>query len=691
MVVSDTVAPTFDVDTNTADYTTNLAVGDTYTVGTIDNIVDETATTNAIVGDGDVDNTTPGSYTVTYTVTDSGSPANSTTITETVVVADEAAPVITLTGDNPATHEAGATYTDAGATVTDNVDTGLTATVGGDTVDATTALGTYTITYDAQDAAGNDATQVSREVVVVDTTAPVIALTGDNPFTLEAGVDFVDPGSTVTDFETLSATVGGDTVDNGALGTYTITYDVSDSTGNNATQVSREVVVVDTTAPTFDVDGNTVDFITNIPVNGTYTVGTIDNILDGTATTSTITGDGDVVTSVPGASYTVTYTVEDAATNSTTITETVNIGGDTDAPGITSGTTGTDLAENSGANQTVYTATATDNIGVVGYTLGGDDADKLSVTTAGVVTLDADPDFETQSSYSFTITAQDAAGNNSAAVTVTFSINNVVETVEVGTGEDVTYNSDLNDNVNITGGGTVTLADGVTINGDITISEGSSLLAPNGSITGTVTYIRTVPTTNWYLISSPVAGETVTNFMSNAPALATGGTHASVGGESNIGLSNYDNTTGAWSYYPTNYAGADAFTSGEGKAIKLVAANGDISFSGSFNDADASIAVSTNTNGFNLIGNPYLASVSVSDMVTANNALLTEQTVWLWDQAADAYVQKNLATDLEVVPGQGFFVSANAAGNFSITEAMQSHTCYQILSKEQLTQDQRYR
>ena len=76
-----------------------------------------------------------------------------------------------------------------------------------------------------------------------------------------------------------------------------------------------------------------------------------------------------------------------------------------------------------------------------------------------------------------------------------------------------------------------------------------------------------------------------------------------------------------------------------------------------------------------LIGNPYLASVSVLEMLeeTNNASLLSEQTVWLWDQSVKAYVTKNLVADLEVAPGQGFFVSVKTAGNFTLTKSMQSH------------------
>lgn len=80
------------------------------------------------------------------------------------------APVITLTGTD-VTINNGDTYTDQGATASDDEEGDITANivVGGDTVDTSTD-GTYTITYDVSDGAGNAATTVSR-VVTVETPA----------------------------------------------------------------------------------------------------------------------------------------------------------------------------------------------------------------------------------------------------------------------------------------------------------------------------------------------------------------------------------------------------------------------------------------------------------------------------------------------------------------------------------------
>ena len=83
---------------------------------------------------------------------------------------DTTKPVITLQGANPATATLGSTYSDAGATATDNVD-GTVDVVTSGVVD-TSVVGVNTITYTATDKAGNTATatrtvNVSAEEQVV--------------------------------------------------------------------------------------------------------------------------------------------------------------------------------------------------------------------------------------------------------------------------------------------------------------------------------------------------------------------------------------------------------------------------------------------------------------------------------------------------------------------------------------------
>lgn len=78
---------------------------------------------------------------------------------------DTEPPVITVTGSSTVFLPLGGTYTELGATWTDNVDGSGSATVGGDTVDTGTS-GVYVVTYDHTDAAGNPAIQQTRTVTV---------------------------------------------------------------------------------------------------------------------------------------------------------------------------------------------------------------------------------------------------------------------------------------------------------------------------------------------------------------------------------------------------------------------------------------------------------------------------------------------------------------------------------------------
>lgn len=108
-------------------------------------------------------------YMVTLTATNEG---GESTATEEVVIdasaVDTEAPLIIL-ADGTADIEVnlGDTYVDSGVTATDNVDGTLTdeIVVGGDAVN-TEVSGTYVITYDVTDAAGNAAEQVTRTVRV---------------------------------------------------------------------------------------------------------------------------------------------------------------------------------------------------------------------------------------------------------------------------------------------------------------------------------------------------------------------------------------------------------------------------------------------------------------------------------------------------------------------------------------------
>ncbi len=87
------------------------------------------------------------------------------------VVFDKTAPVITLSGASSLTLTVGDPFTDSGATASDAVTANLTVSTGGSV--NTSSAGTYTLTYNAVDAAGNNAVEVTRTVTVNAAPAPV--------------------------------------------------------------------------------------------------------------------------------------------------------------------------------------------------------------------------------------------------------------------------------------------------------------------------------------------------------------------------------------------------------------------------------------------------------------------------------------------------------------------------------------
>ncbi|HEV7763717.1 MAG TPA: DUF5011 domain-containing protein, partial [Thermoanaerobaculia bacterium] len=338
----------------------------------------------------------PGTYTVSYTATDGAGNA-AIVVTRTVNVVDTTKPVISLNGSADVTIECHTAYVEAGATAVDACAASPTATPSG-SVDSNT-VGVYTVTYNATDPSGNVGTAVTRTVHVVDTTKPVIALTGANLITLECHTTFTDPGATALDACAGAVTVNATgTVNPNVPGTYTITYSATDSSGNTQS-LTRTVDVVDTIRPSIVVTGAnplTLECHSSYADPGATSTDACSGAL-------TVVTTGTVDANTPG-SYTVTYSSVDGSGNTQTATRTVNVV-DTTKPVVTL----TGAASMNVECHTAFTdpgATATD------------DCDGAHPATAtGVV------DAQTPGTYTITYSAVDAAGN--AATTV-------VRTVIVG-------------------------------------------------------------------------------------------------------------------------------------------------------------------------------------------------------------------------------------------------------------------
>ncbi len=214
-----------------------------------------------------MDANTVGSYTVTYNVLDAAGNAALQVIRTVNVVAtppvDTTPPVITLTGSTPVNVVQGSVYTDAGATASDNVDGDITSSIATvNPVDANT-VGSYTVTYNVSDAAGNAALQVTRTVNVVTSSqdnTPPVANAGPDQHVVGGNTEVTLDASTSSD-------VDGDNL--------SYSWILTVPTGSSATLSAANIV-----HPIFILDVNGT-YIAQLRVND----GTADSVLDTVAVT----------------------------------------------------------------------------------------------------------------------------------------------------------------------------------------------------------------------------------------------------------------------------------------------------------------------------------------------------------------------------------------------------------------------
>lgn len=219
---------------------------------------------------------------------------------------------------------------------------------------------------------------------------------------------------------------------------------------------------------------------------------------------------------------------------------------------------------------------------------------------------------------------------------------------------------------------------GIASGGSLTINSGNSLIV-NGTSSGNVTYNTTLGTENWYLMSSPVVGETFDNAYVAANELAISGT--------NNGIATYTTNTDTWSYMQTG--GGSSFTPGTGYSVRREtgAGSGSISFTGSINTDPVTPAVVIGGKaGYNLIGNPYTSYLNSATFLTDNTADLVSETIWVWNQATGMYETKVTGTGFVIAPTQGFIVSAKNATNLNIAKSYQtsSGNAFQKSAKTEL-------
>jgi large repetitive protein len=275
---------------------------------------------------GYIDSARLGTYPVTYRVADSG--GNVATAMREVHVQDTLPPELYLNGAARVTLECKvSTFSDPGATAQDVCSGNLTGAITVSGAVNPDAPGAYPLHYRVQDARGL-VTEKVRDVRVVDTLPPTITLEGSSTPVMECSREgIIALGATASDVcagdISHRITVTG-TEHIVAPGTYPITYNVTDPSGNAAVGVTRSVTVRDTKAPVVTIRGE---------ANMTLECG-VDTYTELGATaydacqgdmTSQVNTYGNGANAAAVGTYSIQYGVWDASGNTTMALRTVKV------------------------------------------------------------------------------------------------------------------------------------------------------------------------------------------------------------------------------------------------------------------------------------------------------------------------------------------------------------------------------
>ena len=369
-----------------------------------------------------------GETTVTWTVTDAA--GNSTTCEQIVNVIDTQAPIITACASDMMNVEA-----DNGVCEASQVDLGVPAVSDNCTApedlnisnDAPPvfALGETTVTWTITDAAGNSTT-CEQIINVIDTQAPVFETVADINQNNDAGicgaiVIYDTPVATDNcSIENITLTSGIAPGEEFPIGTTTITYTATDGSGNTST-VSFDVTITDNEAPAIECPEDIEVVVENGVTSTIVTYNAITTTDNCEGTTVEMTAGIASGEEFPVGSTTVTYTVTDAAGNSTECSFVVTV-------------TEEELPPPPAAPQSaVIAATCADPFGTI--TISTESG--VSFTINGE-TFQDNPVFENVAPGTYQISVKDEFGQESEVITVVIEAP-VAEEIEVTQAPDL-YN-----------------------------------------------------------------------------------------------------------------------------------------------------------------------------------------------------------------------------------------------------------
>lgn len=273
-------------------------------------------TINPATGAVTLGTSTPGTYTVTYTIAPSG--GCGTTITTTTITIT-AAPNATISyAGSPYCSNAGTANViltgTAGGTYSSTAGLSLNAATGAVNLAASTA-GTYTVTYTVPAGGGCAIYTTTTTITITTLPAATISYAG-SPYCSNAGTATVTRTGTAGGTYTaapaglsINAATGDVNLAASTAGTYTVTYTIAAGGGCPAVTATASITITAVPAATISYAGNPFCQPGGIAtVTRTGTAGGTYNSAPAGLSINAVTGDINIATSTPGT-YTVTYTL----------------------------------------------------------------------------------------------------------------------------------------------------------------------------------------------------------------------------------------------------------------------------------------------------------------------------------------------------------------------------------------------
>lgn len=260
---------------------------------------------------------TVGVHTVTWSAIDAA--GNTGTATQQVTITDTTAPTVTAPPDQTVQYLGSPVSVDLGSAEAEDLVDGLVGAAASDT--GPFDVGVHTVTWSAQDSAGNLGTDTQTVTVTTsDITAPVVTPPAD--IVIEATSELTSVslgGASATDETDGNLTPKADETGPFAVGTHAVTWSATDSAGNTGV-ATQQVTVTDTTAPTAP----------SIPEITTPSTGHLTPVALGEyAAPDMVDGNVSMVADKIGpfksGAHTIVWTATDSAGNTATQAQTLNV------------------------------------------------------------------------------------------------------------------------------------------------------------------------------------------------------------------------------------------------------------------------------------------------------------------------------------------------------------------------------